>query len=503
MIVNRKQCFPIILGKHCSLLNKLGLLYLLTYIEYYRQLYLFHRLRPDILPVLCPKIGKHEEHSAGKADRIAGHDIGSVDEEGDDVGNRDPDGPQHQQVGKGGVPDFAQAIDETEDSVKHGIGPGERKHNADVEGSQLQNLRFFCKAAENWTAVEGDDQSGDAGDQTGSKRNPQCACFQAGIVSCSQILAGEGGCGGGKRGNGNIGNSCHLSGNGTCGHESGALGIDQRLKHNVSHGINRIVQTKGQANPDNLHQNPFVQCARKEMEIQFRVLSADVENAEYPGRKDCDDRCQSRAGNTHVENGDEQKIKNNVYQAGNHQEKEGRSAVAKTAENAGVHVIAHVSKGTKEDDPQIGNGVIPGISRTLHQLQHKRTDKNSDDGKRDRAQVKKRRCGGNQFLCPRHIAASGTLRDQDGNAGAKPHENAQQHFNRLTACANGSQRGRITVITDDQRIHRVVEHLQDVSGADRKRKEKYQLDHGTFCHVNFLCGFHRTNSPFETRRRFF
>ena len=97
------------------------------------------------------------------------------------------------------------------------------------------------------------------------------------------------------------------------------------------------------------------------------------------------------------------------------------------------------------------------------------------------------------------VGAADRLRYEDGDARADAHKDTEQNFERLGAGRYRCQRRSVAEIADDERVHRAVQQLQDIAGADGQRKQRRAPQHGAVGHIN-LCGFSvRRHSPIPPR----
>ena len=228
-----------------------------------------------------------------------------------------------------------------------------------------------------------------------------------------------------------------------------------------------MVQPQGDADPGDIPERLPVRAVGNGGIAQLRVPAADVHHADQPGDVHGDDGGPGRAGHVHAQPRHQHKIQHDVDQAGDQQEQERRVAVAHAPQDACVHVVAQVAQRAQEQDADVAHRHVPGVGGSLHQPQKQRAEANAQHRQRQGAQVQEHHGVAHHHPLPRLIAAAGGLAHQNGDAGAQPHEQAQEHLHRLAAGAHRRQGGRAAVVADDQHVHRAVKLLKNVADAQR------------------------------------
>ena len=199
----------------------------------------------------------------------------------------------------------------------------------------------------------------------------------------------------------------------------------------MSDRIDGVIQTKRETDLDDAFQFVFIDALGQEGKLQLRIVLFNIEDTEQPGNIHGNRCSNGNARYVHVENNNKQQIQKNVGDAGDNQKNQRRTAVSETAQDAGVHVVAHVAEHTEKDDLQVGNGIVPGICRNLHKPQDQRADKQSDYSQRNRAAVQEANRGCSDRFQPFLIISTDTVGNQNRNAGADAEENTQKHFDWL------------------------------------------------------------------------
>ena len=112
-----------------------------------------------------------------------------------------------------------------------------------------------------------------------------------------------------------------------------------------------------------------------------------VQDAENPGAVHGNGGGQGRAGHIHAEACYKHQVQDDVYQTGHKEKQQGGPAVPQSPENAGIHVVAHISQAAPEDNAYVSIGKIPGIGRHLHKSQDSGANGRSEKGQRNSAYV--------------------------------------------------------------------------------------------------------------------
>lgn len=285
-------------------------------------------------------------------------------------------------------------------------------------------------------------------------------------------------------------------------HKNRPLQVVQRLQKDVTDGVERRVQPQRQTDAHNLAQGSGIKAAGQNRQRKLCAAAANVKNAAYPRQKQCNRRGCRHAADAKAERTGKHKIQYDVGGAADKQQQQRGRAVAYAAQKTGVEVIAHVAQNTQHRDAQIQHRPRHGVRRDLHQPQHPRPQQKPDDGQRQRRCKQQPDRGAHELLQLVMVGAADSLRYEDGDARADAHKDTEQNFERLGAGRHRGQRRSVAEIADDERVHRAVQQLQNIAGADGQRKQRRAPQHGAVGHIN-LCGFSVSrHSPIPRYDRF-
>ena len=225
---------------------------------------------------------------------------------------------------------------------------------------------------------------------------------------------------------------------------------------------------------------------RQYRKSEFGIPAADIDDAGDPCKIHGCAGCDRNTADSHAECRNQRNIKHNIGNAGYQQKVQRCPAVAHTAENAGIHVVADRAHGRAQNDPCIQQCLAPYICRNIHDPQNDRCREPSENTDRNTAEEHKGDCrAAGSSHCPVILRAD-MLGDQNADGSTDAEKDAQKHLHRLGACADRRNCRVVAVVSDDQRINRCIEILKNVSRDDRQRKQDDAAHDRPAGHVYFF-----------------
>ena len=203
---------------------------------------------------------------------------------------------------------------------------------------------------------------------------------------------------------------------------------------------NRIecgVHPQRQAYFQYLPQDGGIKPAWQKGKIHSGVGMPDISNAEHPRQEQCGGCGNGNAGNAHSQPCCQYKIQRNIDGTGNTEQHQRGCAVAQSAQDARVEVIAHIAENAQRRDAQVGDCIGHSVGGNLHQLKQKRPGEHAQQGKRKAGGIQEKYLRLPQPLQPRRIGCPCRLRNQDGNSRTDAEENTEQNFQRLGTGRHG------------------------------------------------------------------
>ena len=267
------------------------------------------------------------------------------------------------------------------------------------------------------------------------------------------------------------------------GHAAGAEAVDVGLDKDVGdrgdHGLN----ARRKADLHDKFEN------RK---VDPKIVPGELIDVVRPGEQDKDhdrgdelrdDRRDRSARDAGLEDDDEDEIEDRVQDAREDQEIERPLRVPHRAQDAAAHVVDEEAQGTRKINFQVQFGLREHILRRLHEAQHEGHEEESRKCEEDAEQDRHgdgRLDGPVEFF---HFPGAEVLADHHASADGEPIEKEDHDVDDHGRRADGRQGLLADEVADDDGVHRVVEHLEDVPQKERHGKCNQMGGDGAVRHI--------------------
>ena len=235
------------------------------------------------------------------------------------------------------------------------------------------------------------------------------------------------------------------------------------------------------------------------MDVDLGIFFVDVENAEYPAERLCNDGGNGHARYPPVEYHHEQKVQYDVDDARYDKEQQRRFAVAQTLKDAGVGIIPQAADQPAQHDDHVDPALVRGVGRDRQQRDDGATDKDAHDGERHDADDERGIDGVDGGLQAFGVARAVELAHHDHGSDAQPHKHAGQQEHYRERRTHGGQRRAAHKAAHYDAVHHIVKLLEHVAHQQRQREKQDQSGWAALRHIRHIAFyrfcFHFTASP--------
>ena len=287
---------------------------------------------------------------------------------------------------------------------------------------------------------------------------------------CAPVLPHKGG--GGQRNalHGNKDESVQLAVAAVPRHARGAKGIDIRLDKHIGKRRNALLHRRGHANPKDLLQFPHADAQLPPADAVGALLAGQRHQHQQRRQSLGQNRGHCHTPHAHVKIYHKHQVEHRVDERGKHQEVQRSAGIPHRAENAAAHVVDQQSRHAGKVDGQISPGVGQHILRGVHHGQHG-VNQQKPRGRGQQAQDKGDADGGmHRVMQPLVVVGAIGLGNHHAGAGGQSRAQAHHHVDNAARAAHGSQGLLAHKPADHQRIHRVIQLLEQKPDGHRHRK---------------------------------
>ena len=322
------------------------------------------------------------------------------------------------------------------------------------------------------------------------------------IIFCSDILADKGG-----------GSHCHalhgqhdklveLIVTAPSGHAVRPEEVDIALDKNIGERRKDGLYRSGHTHSKNL---------AKDRQIQPKLPPAQTVNISGAGQKDenqhtgeklGEDRGNCGPGDPGFQDNDKEKVQQDVQDTGKDQEIKRSGGITNCTENPAAHVVDQEAGDSSDIDFQIDGGICKHILRRAHHPEERFNEQYTCYGKNHTQQ---KGCSHGSFYGTvqlLHITRPKILPDGYTCSDGKPIEEKHHHVGDHCGGTDSSERLFAHKVADDNRVNRVIEHLEYIAQHKGKGKEHQLPKNRADGHIPRCCFFlflkyHSCTGPFH------
>ena len=322
-------------------------------------------------------------------------------------------------------------------------------------------------------------------------------------AACAEVLAGEGGHGVAEAHEGHHGEGVDAHGCRDGCHRIRAESVQGGLDGYRAESDDRGLEAHGGAHAD----EPCEDAGGEVPPValpgpQEGHLGKDEAKAEQGGEALGADGGERRALHAHAEAEDEGEVEDDVDDAGDGEEEEGRPAVAEGRDGAGEHVVEHGCAAAAHHDGEVGFGAGDDVGRRVEQGQQGLGIAHAEEGHGACHEQAREDGRAEAAAQPRHVLGAEALGEHDGKALRHAHEKAEHEEEHAAGGADAGEGVHANGAAHDERVHHAVDLLEKVAEQQGKGKAEDQSDGAAlgevFCHGHLHC---RCNAERNTSDR--
>ena len=289
----------------------------------------------------------------------------------------------------------------------------------------------------------------------------------------ADVLADEGGQGQGEAGDREEGEALNLAVGAAAGHGRGAEGVDIGLDDHVGQGDHRALHTGGDAQRDHLAEHGSLKADAPPVHPVACPGAGEPAEGQEGAEDLAEDGGQGGGAHPPVEHRHEEEIQHHIGQGGQDQVDHGAAAVPHGLEDAGPHVIEHHRDGAQEIDPEIEDGVVNYVGRRPHPVENQRRERHAQHSEHRAGRQAQGQGGVDSPL--QVLLVLGAVKAGDEHTGAQGHavDEADEQQDQAGGGADRSQGLLADELAHNQRVHCVVELLEQVAEKNRQREQEH------------------------------
>ena len=402
-------------------------------------------------------------------------------DDGQDIAQGQTDG-RVDDAHEGGRRGSARAAERAAQHVLHGHEHIEEAEEPQSPHAHFQRLLIHLEGSHEVFPEEVEDEAQDDGEAHRHDAGGTDAVVGALHVSGANVLADVGGDGCLEAHHGHHGEAVHLHDDAVGGDVVGAEAVGKALGHQHAGGEGRVLNGGGQPQPDDQSGNALVRLQVAEVDLRPVGALALPPQEEQAGGEVGNDGRPGDARHVPVELRHEEQIQNDVQKSRDDQSVHGGLGVPQAADQTVHAVVDDVAAGADEDDAEIGGASVHDILRGTQEPEQ-RPGKNKAQGRDDDAhQHTEGEGGGHRLFQILVVLCALILGNDDVRAHAHPHEEgAEEHHDREAGIHGGDALRAVgSEVSHDQRVHHVVELLEEVA-QDGGYGEKQDLLRDVSC----------------------
>ena len=315
----------------------------------------------------------------------------------------------------------------------------ERRQHAYQLHSQIHDVTVCREKAQQHGTKDIEGDRHDHGGRHFYHEHLPCSLAHAVRQARAVILPDEGRDGRGERLVDHPPQAVHLAIRGPRGHFIDPHAVDRGLQDHVGDGKHTAGNRGRQADRQDLLQDVRLDAEPGEPKAHLRRLLHEEPRRHHRAEGLAEHGRDRRAENAHPEDGDEQRIENDIGAAAADQDEQRPLGVAHRPQDTGAHVVKQREYHARHQDPDVQDGGRHEVRRRLEQAKQRLCEKESDctkDTPPDKSEgVRRVECVIDSF---RVIRPEG-VRYDDGRARRQAHKEAEQEVQDLSKLPSKEQ----------------------------------------------------------------
>ena len=433
-------------------------------------------------PVGFQEIDQEHDGTAGPGDGICpgngGQPVDELNRNGDIADTDEAPADHHGDHGHGCLTgtahDSGDAVGESQEEV-------EQTDSSGVHGAVGHNLGAIVEEGDE---VRSENVGGDADDfsHDAAAGNAETHTLSYPVMLMgTQILTDESGQSHGEAGNGQESKAFNLGVGTAAGHSGRAEAVDIGLDYQIGKTNDGILNTGGQAEPDNGLQTAEVIPDFTNIQPVRLIHPDQMDEAENGADTLGEGGSQGGRTHTQLQTCNEQQIQRNVDKGGENQIVQRMLAVTDGMENTHKDIVHDGEDGAAEIIAEIDDGLGKYIFGSTHPLKNRRSKGDSQNRKQNTGGKTEGDIGVDGDVHILVILGAEELGDDDTGTHGNAIEETHKHVDQTAGRADCRQSGVTDEFTYRPGVESMIELLENISNKNGEGKQQDLLPDRTLC----------------------